>query len=236
MASNLVSAAPDGVTPGNSDVGWTPQSAKFNSNKTLESSTGQGSFGMGDASGQGYLAWSMDPTDAQTIGTIGSTATSFGWLTRVFCSDTGTTTNLDLITATGTPATITGCVFALYSGPGFATGPMAFTASVTATTLTASNTLFSIPWTAPVFLQSMQYYWIYTTCTFSSTGTLTLVSNSSINAVAQNANMTATAASANASMTLSPAPVLFGAMSSSSTLTPQTSWANSANRFFFGLR
>lgn len=238
MTSNLVSAAPDGTTPGNSDLAWTPQSTRFNSNKNLVSSPGQLSFGMGDASGQGYFAWSMDPTDAQTIASVGTTATSFGWLTKVFCTDSGTSTFLDIITATGTPATITGCVFALYSSSSFSTGPLAYTASVTQTTLTTGNTLYSIPWNTPasVMLQSMQPYWIYTTCTFSSTGSLTLIANSSINAIAQNANMTASSSSANNSMTLSPAPVLFSAVSASSTLTPQTGWANSANRFFFGLR
>lgn len=212
--------------------GWTNQQ-----NPDLEQGGGAG-FGLASPSANGYLAWSTEPDDATASVAIGATATSFGWLTRVYCQNGGPSTKLDLVTATGTPATITGCVFALYSSNSFATGPLAFTASQTATQLTAATTLFSISWATPtsVFLQAGQFYWVYTTATFSSTGVLTLAATTSQSAAAQNAGMTASATNACNSMTLSPAPVLFGAVAANSTLTPQTTWATSASKFWFGLK
>jgi hypothetical protein len=213
--------------------GWTSQQ-----NPDTEQGAGATFGGLASPGANGYLAWSTEPDDATQSVAIGATATSFGWLTRVFCQTGGPSTKLDLVTATGTPATITGCVFALYSNTSFATGPLAFTASQTATQLTAANSLFSVSWATPssVFLQAGQYYWVYTTCTFSSTGVLTLAATTATNAAVMNTNQTASATNAGNSMTLSPAPVLFGAVAANSTLTPQTSWANSASKFWFGLK
>lgn len=213
--------------------GWTSQADSANT----EQGGGAG-FGLASPGGFNYLAWSTEPDDATQSVAVGTTATSFGWLTRVYCQTGGPSTKLDLVTATGAPATITGCVFALYSSTSFATGPLAFTASQTATQLTGANTLFSVSWATPtsVFLQAGQYYWVYTTCTFSSTGVLTLAATTATSAAMMNVNQTASATNANNSMTISPAPVLFGAVAANSTLTPQTTWANSASKFWFGLR
>jgi hypothetical protein len=211
--------------------GYTVQGAN------TEQGAGPG-LGAASPSANGYLAWSTEPDDATASIAVGTTATSFGWLTRVYCQTGGPSTKLDLVTATGAPATITGCVFALYSSASFATGPLAFTASQTATQFTAATTLFSVSWSTPssVFLQAGQNYWVYTTATFSSTGVLTLAGTTSQSAAVQNANLTASATNGCNSMTISPAPVLFGAVAANSTLTPQTTWATSASKFWFGLR
>lgn len=207
----------------------------------LESGSAGNALGSISPSANGYLSWSMAPSDATQSVAIGATATSFGWLTKVFSAGGGSCGHLDMVTATGAPATITGAVFALYNSASFATGPLAWTASRTQVFFTGANAAFSIPWDgtsspAAVNLVAGQTYWVYTTVTFSSTGVLTLAGNTAINAPVLNINQTASASSANESMTLSPAPVLFSAVAANSTLTPQTSWASSASKFWFGLR
>lgn len=217
--------------------GWTDQKNTF----SLESYGGS-TLGPFSPSSNGYIAWSMVPELSTSSVALGATATSFGWLTKVFAASGGAAGHIDMVTGAGTPATITGCVFALYSGTSFASGPLAWTASKTATQFTAASTLFGFTWdgtlspTAPL-ISAGQTYWIYTTVTFSSTGVLTLAGDTSaVGAPALNPNLTASASSANNSMTLSPAPVLFGAVGAASVLAPQTSWANSASKLWFGLR
>lgn len=207
----------------------------------LESGGAGNPLGAVSPASNGYQAWSMAPSDATQSVAIGATATSFGWLTKVYAAVGGSCGHIDMVTATGAPATITGAVFALYNSAGFAVGPLAWTNSRTQTFFTAANTAFSIPWDGTgspttVNLVAGQTYWVYTTVTFSSTGVLTLAANTTTNAPMYNINQTASASSANESMTLSPAPVLFGAVAANSTLAPQTSWANSTSKFWFGLK
>lgn len=219
-------------------AGWSDQ---VNLASQLESGGGGGSLGSPNPATNGYLTWSVDPEDCTASVALGATATSFGWLTKVTAGASGPAGHLDMVTATGAPATITGCVFALYNSASFATGPLAWTASKTATQFTAANTAFSFTWdgasspTAPQLI-SGQNYWIYTTVTFSSTGVLTLAGTTAANAPVLNPNLTASASVALNSMTLSPAPVLFGAVGAASVLAPQTTWAASTSKLFFGLR
>lgn len=230
----------DGVTfpPGTTNQSTAPG---LDIGGALESGGAGNPLGAVSPSSNGYLAWSMAPSDATQSVAIGATATSFGWLTKVYAAVGGACGHLDMVTATGAPATITGAVFALYNSASFAVGPLAWTASRTQAFFTAANTAFSVPWDgtsspASVGLVAGQAYWVYTTVTFSSTGVLTLAANSTTNAPVYNINQTASATSANESMTLSPAPVLFGSVGAASTLAPQTSWANSNSKFWFGLK
>lgn len=223
--------------------GWTNQNlgqAVGTLTTNIESGSGPGGFGTVSPAANGYSAWSMLPEDAIASVAVGASATSFGWLTRVVANG-GPCGHIDMITATGSPATITGCVFALYSASSLAVGPLAWTASKTATQFTAATTAFSFAWDgasspASVSLSGGQPYWIYTTATFSGSGVLTLAASTAQSAAAMNPNLTASATNADNSMTLSPAPVLYSAVTATSALAPQTTWATSASKFWFGLR
>lgn len=223
--------------------GWTNQNlgqAIGTLTTNIESGSGPGGFGTVSPAANGYSAWSMLPEDAIASVAVGTTATSFGWLTRVVANG-GPCGHLDMVTATGSPATITGCTFAIYSASSLAVGPLAWSASRTQTFFTAATTLFSVPWDgasspASVSLSGGQPYWIYTTATFSGSGVLTLAASTAQSAAAMNPNLTPSATNAANSMSISAAPVLYNAVTATSALAPQTTWTASTSKFWFGLR
>lgn len=208
----------------------------------IESGTGPSGYGgTSTPSANGYIAWTMLPEDAITSVAIGTTATSFAWLTRVVVGAGGACSKLDLVTATGSPATITGAVFALYSSASLATGPLVWSASQTQTQFTTANSLYTVTWggsssPSAVNLFPGQTYWVYSTATFSGSGVLTLAASTAQNAAAMNNNLVASTTNACNSMSLSPAPVLYSAVAASSALVPSTSWVQASSKFWFGLR
>jgi hypothetical protein len=217
----------DGVTD---PPGMTSQSttSTLDIGAALESSGG-GTLGVTSTpAGNGYLAWSMIPEDA-----IASNAhtTLNGILTRVVAATGGPSAHLDMvITTVGTP---TNAVMGIYSGASFATGPLAWTADFHAS-ITATGML-TVTWNgssspSSVNLVAGQTYWIYS----EITGATTNLAGCAGNATALNANLTASATYANNSMNIASGP--YTTLTSSSSLTPQTTLANCANKMWFGLR
>lgn len=209
---------------------WTDQNATINPGvgASLESGAAGNSFGSISPAANGYLAWTMYPEDA-TSNALAMTTTN-GWLTRVVSQGGGACGHLDISFVSGT---ITNSVFAVYSGPSFATGPLAWTADTHAA---MSAGIVSMTWNgasspASFNLVAGQTYWIYA----EWTGTSPVVAGVAIaNAALANANLTATASFANNAMTLSSgAPTTLAA---NTTLTPQTTWANTGTKPWYGLR
>lgn len=211
-------------------MGWTDQLVTNPGVGASLESSGAGSFNSGASTpaGNGYLAWSLTPEDA-TSNALAMTTTS-GWLSRVVASTGGSCGHLDMAFVSGT---ITNAVFALYSGPSFATGPLVWTADAH-TAMSAG--IVSLTWNgasspASFSLVAGQTYWVYAEWTGT---TPVVVGNSYVTAAVANVNLTATASYANNAMTLAAgAPTTLAA---NTTLTPQTSWANSAVKPWYGLR
>lgn len=224
----LQSVGVDGVTtiiPGWTDQSNTPYSSD------LESSGG-GTLGIASTpAGNNYLAWSMIPEDA--IASNSHTSTQ-AFLVRVVAATGGPAGHLDM--AFTTLGTVSNAVFGIYNAASFAVGPLAWTAEVHAS-LQAAGTMTSLTWNgasspASINLQAGATYWIYYELTFS-TGT-NLAGSAGANAISMNPNLTASATNANNSMVLtSGGPT---SLTATTTLTPQTSWANNALKTWFALR
>lgn len=195
----------------------------------LESSGGAGGqLQWMNPGSNGYLAWTVAPEDAQTPNM--AQATTVGWLTRIFAVLGGPCGHLDLNVGTGT---FTNAVFAIYSAASFATGPLVWTADQHTAMVAGAS---SVTWNgtnspASVNLVAGQTYWIYA----EYTGTAPTVSGCTMaTASLANANLTASATNANNVMTLAAgAPTTLAA---NTTLTPQTSWANTNLKAWYGLR
>lgn len=194
----------------------------------LESSGGGNPLGYTSPAGNSYLAWTQTPEDS-TSNALAMTTTS-GWLTRLIAQTGGSCGHMDISFVSGT---ITNAVFAVYSGPSFATGPLAWTADAHAS---MSAGIVALTWNgssspASFNLVAGNTYWIYA----EWTGTSPVVAGVSIaNAALANANLTASASFANNAMTLGAAAPT--TIASNTTLTPQTSWANSNVKPWYGLR
>lgn len=210
--------------------GWTDQLVTNPGVGTSLESGGAGSFSSGTSTpaSNGYLAWSLTPEDA-TSNTLAMTTTS-GWLSRVIATTGGSCGHLDIQFVSGT---ITNAVFALYSGASFAVGPLAWTADQHAA---MSAGVVAMTWNgasspSSINLQAGQVYWVYAEWTGTSP---VVVGDSYITATNANVNLTATASFANNAMTLAAgAPT---SLTATTTLTPQTSWANTATKPWYGLR
>jgi len=225
----LQSVGVDGISvPG---VGWTDQALTPYSSG-LESSGG-GTLGIASTpAGNSYLAWSLIPEDAyQTF----TPTTLVGYLTRVVASTGGACGHLDMVLHSA--GTTTNAVFAIYSGASFASGPLAWTADVHASFAAGTN---SFTWNgasspATANLVAGVTYWIYTEITTSAAPTIAgAVPTGAQSAAILNVNLTATASFANNSMSLAAAAPT--SLTASTTLTPQTSWANLNSKMWFGLR
>lgn len=224
MVNVNVSGGYDGVSY---PPGWTDQS---NLPGSLESGGSGGSLGPSTPAANGYLAWSMIPED---VIATNAHATTAGFLTRVVAGVGGVSSHLDFVVISS--GAVTNAVFALYTGPAFATGPLAWSADVH-TTITGAAGLYSITWggassPASVNLQAGSTYWVYSEITGTSP---TLGGSAGASAASMNANLTASASFANNSLTIATGP--YTALTSASTITPQTTWANSATKMWFGLR
>jgi len=222
----MQSVADDGVQviiPGWTNQSLTPYTVGLDS-------YGGGTLGLAETpTGNNYLAWTMITEDA-----IATNAhnTTYGYLARFVAATGGSCGHLDIVTVS---ATYTNCVFGLYSGASFATGPLVWTADYHSSFGTA-NSLVAMTWNgasspATVNLQAGSTYWIY----MELTGTTPQIAGcTAANAAVLNANLTASATYANNAMQLtSGAPT---SLTASTTLAPQTSWANSAVKPWFGLR
>lgn len=196
-------------------------------------SYGGGTLGIASTpAGNNYLAWSLIPEDAyQTF----TPTTLVGYLTRIVASSGGSCGHLD--TVLHSAGTTTNAVFALYSGASFATGPLVWTADVHASFAAGTN---SFTWNgasspASVNLQAGVTYWVYTEITTSAAPTIAgAVPTGAQSAAILNVNLTASATFANNSMSLAAAAPT--SLTSSTTLAPQTSWANLNSKMWFGLR
>jgi hypothetical protein len=162
--------------------------------------------------------------------------TGNGWLTRLIAQSGGSCGHIDINFVSGT---ITNAVFAVYSGPSFATGPLAWTADQHAA-MAAGNV--AMTWNgasspATFNLVAGNTYWIYAEWTGTSPIVAGVMPGGAANAqtaALANANLTATASFANNAMTLGAAAPT--SIAANTTLTPQTSWANSAVKPWYGLR
>lgn len=223
------SVGPDGIdVPG---LGWTPQSSQYNSNKNLQSYPAANSVIIDPPTGNGYGAWTLIPEDALTSNAHTSTS---GYLMRFVVPANFSCGHLDMI-ATAAPTSVTNAVFALYSAASFATGPLVWSANLSASfsaagVITATWGGTSSP--SSYFLQGGQTYWVYYELTYS--GGISLAASTGATATSMNPNLTASASFANNAMSLaSSAPT---SLTATTTLTPQTTWANSAVKTWFGLR
>lgn len=175
-----------------------------------------------------YLAWSQSPEDS-TSNALAMTTTA-GWLTRVVAATGGPCGHLDISFVSGT---ITNAVFALYNAASFAVGPLVWTADQHAS---MSAGIVAMTWNgasspASVNLVAGTTYWVYA----EWTGTSPVVAGDAIaNAALANANLTASATFANNALTIAAAP--YTTLTSASTITPQTTWANTATKPWYGLR
>lgn len=223
----LASAAVDGVT--NIVAGWTDQALTPYSSG-LESSGG-GTLGIAsNPAANGYLAWSMIPEDA--IATNSHTSGS-AFLTRITAQTGGPCGHIDLVMVSGNA--VTNAVFGIYNSASFAVGPLAWTANVSAT-ITGAAGLYSLTWNgasspASVNLQAGATYWIYSEITGT---TPTQAGSAGANAAAMNANLTASATQGQNSESIVTAP--YTTLTAASTLAPQTTWAASATKMWFGLK
>lgn len=219
------SVGPDGIdVPG---LGWTTQSTQFNSNKNLESNAGPSPILVDPPAANAYGAWSMIPEDAIASNAHTSTA---AWLTRVFVPANFSCGHIDYVVVSGSATNV---VIGLYSAASFAVGPLAWTAPQGSL---GSAGLVALAWNGTnsptsVTLQGGQTYWVYTEITGTSP---VLAGSAGANASSMNPNLTASATFANNSLTIAAGP--YTTLTATSTLTPQTTWANSALKYWFGLR
>ncbi len=222
------STGPDGIDV--SGYGWTNQSTLFQSNLSLESYAAPNSDLFNQSAYNSYGAWSLIPEDA--IVTNAHTSTN-GWLTRVFVPTTFSCGHIDIaVTSSGS---VTNAVFGLYSGSSFAVGPLAWTADVHST-ITGAAGLYGLTWNgasspSAVTLTGGNFYWVYSEITGTSP---TLAGSAMASAAVANANLTASATYANNTLNIGTGP--YTTLTSASTITPQTTWANSATKMWFGLR
>lgn len=214
-------------------MGWTDQLVTNPGVGASLESSGAGSFGgVATPSNNSYLAWSMPPEEAAATLTV---VTTVGYLTRVIASTGGAMGHLDVVF--NTAGTTTNVIYGIYSGASFATGPLAWTADVHASVVAGLN---SFTWNgasspASVNLVAGNTYWIYTEVTTSAAPTIAGATNAGAQAAALlNANLTASASYANNALSLAAAAPT--TLAANTTLTPQTSWVNSALKFWYGLR
>lgn len=195
-------------------------------------SYGGGTLGVASTpAGNGYIGWSLVPEDALTNQAV---TTLNGYLTRVVASSGGPCGHLDLVVHT--TGTTTNAVFGLYSGTSFASGPLAWTADVHAS-LTVGTT--ALTWNGASSPTSVNLlagvpYWVYMEITTSVAPTIAASNPAgAANATMLNVNLTASATNANNAMSIAAGPT---SLTSSTAITPQTSWANAGFKFWFGLR
>jgi hypothetical protein len=218
----------DGVTD---PAGMTNQSttSTLNIGAALES-YGGGTLGIASTpAGNSYLGWSIVPEDS-----IASNAhtTTQGFLVRVVAATGGPCGHIDVVTVS---TTYTNCVFGLYSGASFATGPLVWTADQHANFGVAG--LVSMTWNgasspASVNLIAGQTYWVY----YELTGTSPVLAGATTTAgaAAFNPNLTASATNACNSMNLTAAAP--STLASNTTLAPQTSWVTYTGKAWIGLK
>lgn len=210
--------------------GWTNQATSPTAQvgTSLESGGGGNALGYTSPATNGYTAWSLTPEDS--TGSVAMTSTN-GFLFRVIAQAGGPIGHLDVAMVSG--SAFTNAVFGLYSGASFAVGPLVWTADQH--TAFASAGVIAMTWNgasspASVSIVAGQTYWLYAEITATSP-----VFAGSINpsAAGMNANLTATASYGNNAMTLATGPT---SLAANTTLTPQTSWANTGSKAWFGLR
>ena len=193
----------------------------------LESSGAGNSLGAISPAANSYLSWTLAPEEASDSGAITSTN---GWLWRVVAQGGGACGHIDVATVS---STYTNCVFGLYNAASFAVGPLVWTADQHAAFGSAG--LVAMTWNgasspASVNLVAGQTYWVYAELTGTSP---VLASSVNPSAAGMNPNLTASATFANNAMTIATGPT---SLAANTTLTPQTSWANSGTKAWVGLR
>lgn len=223
MANNIIGGS-DGVT---FPAGWDNQA---NLPGSLESYTNSSGLLYNSPAQNAYGAWTLIPEDALTTNAHVSTS---GYLMRVFVPANFSCGHLDMV-ATAASA-VTNAVFAIYSGAGFATGPLVWTANQSG--LLTGAGLVATTWNgasspASINLAGGQTYWIYYELTFTTSATL--AGSTGASAISMNPNLTASATAGTNAMVLSAAAPT--SITASTTLAPQTSWANNNIKTWFGLR
>jgi stage V sporulation protein SpoVS len=177
----------------------------------------------------GYLGRSIDPDALSATAVVLTTA--YGYLTRVTVPVSGVSTYLDVVLTTGN--TVTGAVWALYTGTGV--NPVAYTAE-SHTTVSGTANLYSIPWATPVNLAAGTYY-VYqcVTGTTPSMPGVTATSTGSIGATVLNPNcsLSATVPTLNSAVLTSGAPT---SVTGTTQLAWGTSWALAATKLWYGIR
>lgn len=177
------SVGPDGIDV--TGLGWTNQSALFNSNKSLESSAGPNSSLLNSAAQNGFLAWSMIPQDAISTHTVGTTLTNY--LIRVYVPANGTSTKGAIIPHTNA-ANISAFYMGLYSTAG---AQLAVTAESHAAIVSSGNdAVYEPSWTASVPVTGGQFYYILV-LTGWATGAPTYAGCTGSSAASLNAGLTA---------------------------------------------
>lgn len=152
------SVGPDGIDV--TGYGWTNQSTTFNSNKSLESYGSPNSALYNPAAQNGYVAWSMLPDDS--ISTTNHVASTHGQLTRIFVPSNATVGHADFYFTT------TGTVTVFYAGVYTASGAQVSGLTTAESHASIVNTaLTSLAFTSSAMLTGGQFYYVFTTMTWS---------------------------------------------------------------------